>query len=290
MQIVYAVIALGLIGLVFGILLSMAAKVFAVRVDPRVDKIKDVLPGANCGACGYAGCVQFAEAVARGEVNPGGCIPGGSDTANALAAELGLEVAESEPVVATVFCIGDNEKATDRFIYEGVEDCAVAGRFNGGFKGCKYGCLGLGNCARACPFDAIDIGSHGLPVVDQEACTGCGLCVTACPRDLIKTLPRRGNQGHLVLCSSHDRGKSVSKFCSVGCIACRACVKACPREAIDMEDKLAVIDLDKCDDCGKCVPVCPPETIYPRTAIPKKLEDVEIESPSAAVAAGNKEV
>ncbi len=282
MQILYAIIALGLIGLAFGILLSMAAKVFAVKGDPRVDKVKDVLPGANCGACGYAGCVQFAEAVVRGEADPAGCIPGGRDTASALAAELGLEMAETEPLVATVFCIGDNEKAADLFIYDGVEDCAVAGIFNGGFKACMYGCLGLGNCVRACPFEAIEMGSHGLPVVDQEACTGCGLCVNACPRDLIKTLPRGSNQGHLVLCSSHGRGKSVSKVCSVGCIACKACVKACPQEAIDMEEKLAVIDLDKCDDCGECVPVCPPGTIYPRTAIPRNLADVE-SRPAAAV-------
>ncbi len=282
MQILYAIIALGLIGLAFGILLSMAAKVFAVKVDPRLDKVKDVLPGGNCGACGYAGCAQFAEAVLKGEVNPAGCIPGGSDTAEVLAEELGLEVGETESVVATVFCIGDNEKAADLFVYDGVEDCAVAGNFNGGFKACSYGCLGFGNCVRACPFEAIDMGSHGLPVVDQEACTGCGLCVNACPRDLIKTLPRRSNQGHLALCSSHDRGKSVSKVCTVGCIACKACVKACPQEAIDMDDKLAVIDLDKCDDCGACVPVCPPETIYPRTAIPRNLTDLENRSTAAA--------
>ncbi len=274
-QIIYAIISLGLIGLVFGVLLSVAARIFAVKVDPRVDKIKDVLPGANCGACGYAGCVQFAEAVVRGEVNPSGCIPGGTETEKNLAAELGQEIAETEPVVATVFCIGDNEKAADLFLYDGVEDCAVAERFYGGFKACGYGCLGLGNCVRVCPFEAIEIGSHGLPVVDQAACTGCGLCVNACPRDLIKTLPRRSNQGHLVLCSSHERGKTVSKACSVGCIACRACVKACPREAIDMDEKLAVIDIDKCDDCGECVSVCPPVTIYPRTAIPEKLADVE---------------
>ncbi len=280
MQIIYAIIALGLIGLVFGILLSLAAKVFAVKVDPRVDKVKDILPGANCGACGYAGCSQFAEAVVKGEVNPSGCIPGGTETAKALAAELGIDFAETESLVATVFCIGDKEKAPDRFIYEGVKNCAVAGRFYGGFKACTYGCLGLGDCAWACPFEAIEIGPHGLPVVDQEACTGCGLCVNACPRDLIKTLPRRSNQGHLVLCSSHDRGKSVSKVCSVGCIACRACVKICPQEAIEMDDNLAVIDLDKCDDCGKCVPVCPPVTIYPRAAIPKKLADLD--QPTAA--------
>lgn len=270
MQIVYAIAALGLIALFFGLFLSIAARYFAVETDPRVEAIKEIVPGANCGACGYAGCANFAEAVVRGEIQPGGCIPGGEETAKAIAGELGMEVVESEPVVATVFCIGEKNKAVDSFIYDGVKDCAVADKFNGGFKACTYGCLGLGNCERVCPFDAIEMGSHGLPVVDAELCTGCGLCVGACPRDLIKTLPRRSEQGHLVLCSSQDRGKSVSKVCSVGCIACRACVKACPQEAIEMDGKLAVIDLNKCDDCGKCVPVCPPGTIYPRSAMPKE--------------------
>lgn len=270
MQIAYAIIALGLIGLFFGVLLSIAARIFAVKVDPKVDAIIEVLPGGNCGACGYAGCINFAEAVAEGKAPTNACIPGGEDAAKTIAAELGQEVVESESLIATVFCIGDNTKAADRFIYDGVEDCAVAGRFNGGFKSCSYGCLGLGNCVRACPFEAIKIDKNGLPVVDQEACTGCGLCVSACPRNLIKTLPR-SDQGHLVLCSSQDRGKSVSRACSVGCIACKACVKACPQEAIGMDDKLAVIDLDKCNDCGECVPVCPPGTIHPRSSIPKKL-------------------
>lgn len=264
----YAIITLGLIGLLFGILLSIAARIFAVRVNPQVEAVNEVLPGANCGACGYAGCINFAEAVVYGEAKTNGCIPGADETAKAVAAVLGQEVMAAEPLLATVFCIGDNAKAQDRFIYDGVEDCTVAGRFSGGFKVCPYGCLGLGNCVRACPFDAIEIGSHGLPVIDPEACTGCGLCVETCPRHLIKTLPRRSGQGHLVLCSSQDRGKSVSRACSVGCIACKACVKACPQDAIEMDDKLAVIDLDKCNDCGECVAACPPGTIYPRSSIP----------------------
>ncbi len=268
MQIAYAIVALGLIGLLFGLLLSIAARVFAVKTDPRVDAVNDILPGANCGACGYAGCVNFAAAVVKGEAAANACIPGGEETTRAIAEELGLEVDDSEPLIATLFCIGDNKKAADLFIYDGVQDCEVAGKFNGGFKACGYGCLGLGNCVRVCPFEAIEIGSHGLPIVDPEACTGCGLCVEACPRDLLKTLPRRSGQGHLVLCSSHDRGKTVSKACTVGCIGCRACVKECPQEAIEMDDRLAVIDIDKCDDCGKCVPVCPPGTIYPRTVLP----------------------
>jgi Na+-translocating ferredoxin:NAD+ oxidoreductase subunit B len=269
--IISAIAALGLIGLIFGLFLATAARVFAVDTDPRVEALKDVLPGVNCGACGYAGCVNFAEAVVHGEAPANGCIPGGEDTAKDVATLMGQEVSESIPLVATLFCIGSYAKAADRFIYHGVKDCAVASELNGGFKSCSYGCLGLGNCVRACPFEAIRMGLHGLPVVDKDKCSGCGLCAKTCPRDLIKILPL-SEQGHLVLCSSHDRGKSVSKACEVGCIACKACVKVCPQEAIDMEDNLAVIDLEKCDDCGKCVEKCPPGTIHRFSAIPSEEE------------------
>lgn len=267
MQIVVAVMALGLIGLVFGLLLAGAASYFYVKTDPRVDAVKEVLPGANCGACGYAGCVNFAEAVVGNEVSAAGCIPGGEETANAVAEVLGLEGVAAVPQVAVVFCIGSSEHAADTFLYTGVSDCAVAEKMYGGHKACSYGCLGLGNCVRVCPFEALSMTEQGLPLVDVEACTGCGLCVGACPRGIIKTLPR-STAGHLVLCSSQDRGKTVSRACTVGCIACRACVKACPREAIAMDDKLAVIDLEKCDDCGACVEACPPGTIFPRSNLP----------------------
>lgn len=269
MLIVYAIATLGLIGLLFGLFLAIAARVFTVETDPRVEAVKEVLPNVNCGACGYAGCVNFAEAVVHGETASNGCIPGGKDTAKAVAEVLGQEVTEHTPLVATLFCIGDYGKTADRFIYEGIEDCAVAGDFNGGFKACSYGCLGLGNCARACPFEAIRIGLHGLPVIDKNKCSGCGLCAKACPRLLIKILPL-SDDGHLVFCSSQDRGKTVSKACKVGCIACKACVKVCPQEAIVMEDNLAVIDLAKCNDCGECVLKCPTNTIHKRSAIPSE--------------------
>ena len=267
MLIIYALVALGLIGLIFGILLAMAARFFAVETDPRVEAVKEVLPGANCGACGYAGCANFAEAVVSGSTSASGCIPGGSDTANAIGKVLGQEVSSSVQPVATVFCIGNSFITTDRFSYEGVKDCSVASDFVGGFKVCSYGCLGFGNCVKVCMFDAIKMGEHGLPVVDIEKCTGCGLCANACPREIIKMLPM-GNYGHLVLCNSHDRGKTVSKACEVGCIACKACIKACPEEAIVMEDNLAVIDIEKCTDCGECVLKCKPGTIYRRNEIP----------------------
>jgi len=271
MLILYAIAALGIIGLLFGLFLAIAARVFAVETDPRVEAVKEILPGANCGACGYAGCVNFAESVIHGEAKPNDCIPADEETVKAIAEVLGQEVSVSAQPLATVFCIGDCYKTTDKFIYDGVKDCAIAGDFYNGFKACGYGCLGFGNCVRVCPFDAIRMGTHGLPVVDIEKCTGCGLCVKECPRDLIQMLPP-GIEGHLVLCSSQDRGKAVSKVCEVGCIACKACVKACPQEAIEMDGKLAVIDLEKCNDCGDCVEKCPPGTIHPRSAFPSEKE------------------
>ncbi len=271
MLIIYAIATLGLVGLLFGLGLATAAKVFYVETDPMVDAVNDVLPGANCGACGFPGCVKFSEAVVSGEAEPNDCIPGGEDVTNEIAALLGKEVSSSASPVATVYCIGDNVRAADNFVYDGVKDCRVAGNFYNGFKTCSYGCLGLGNCVRVCPFEAIKMGSHGLPVVDKEKCTGCELCAKECPRDLIKMLPP-GDEGYLVLCSSQDRGKTVSKACEVGCIACKACIKACQHEAIIMDDKLAVIDLEKCTDCGDCVEKCKPGTIHRRSAIPSEEE------------------
>ncbi|HSW35185.1 MAG TPA: RnfABCDGE type electron transport complex subunit B [Candidatus Limnocylindrales bacterium] len=266
MQIVYPVAVLGLISLGFGALLALVAKFFAVATDPRVEVVREVLPGVNCGACGYPGCTNFAEAVVHEETELNGCIPGGTETAKAVAEVLGREAVAMVPLIATLFCIGDQTKAADLFIYMGVEDCAVAMQFNGGHKACNYGCLGLGNCVRICPFDAIKMGIHGLPIIDPDTCMGCGLCAKICPRNLIRILLKSGS-GHLALCSSHDRGKAVSNACEVGCIACKACIKACPQEAIVMEDNLAVIDLEKCNDCDECVPKCKPGTIHRRSVV-----------------------
>ena len=263
MQILYAAVTLGGVGIIFGTLLALAARFFVVETDPRVEAVREALPGANCGACGYAGCTNFAEAVVEGKTSANGCIPGGSDAAKEIAGILGQEAIESIPLLATVFCIGEREKAKDLFIYHGISDCVHAQKYGGGFKACSYGCLGLGNCVRACPFAAIRMGPHGLPVVDQNICGGCGLCRNACPRQIIQILPK-GEQGHLVLCSSHEQGKTVQNACAVGCTACKACVKACSREAITVEDDLAVVDLAKCNDCGECVLKCRQGTIHPR--------------------------
>jgi len=263
MQYLYAAVALGGAGLIFGVLLALAARAFAVKCDPKVEAVREALPGANCGACGYAGCANFAEAIVEKDANIADCIPGGGETVKNIAAILGREATETVPLVAAVFCIGDKQSAKDLFIYDGICDCVVAMGHAGGFKACSYGCLGLGNCVRVCPFEAIKMGSGGLPVVDQGKCVGCGLCAKACPRLVIQILPK-GEKGHLVLCSSQERGKGVTQACEVGCMACRACLKACPQEAIVMQGNLAVIDLHKCNDCGECVVKCKPGAIHPR--------------------------
>jgi Na+-translocating ferredoxin:NAD+ oxidoreductase RNF subunit RnfB len=262
-DILFAVATLGGIGAVLGLLLGAAAHFFAVESDPRVEAVREALPGANCGACGYAGCNKFAEAVVDGGAPVNGCIPGGSMAAEAIAAIMGQEAVSVKPMVAEVFCRGDRRRARDLFAYDGVQDCAQAQQYHGGFKACSYGCLGLGNCVRACPFEAISMGPEGLPRVDGEKCTGCGLCQEACPRGIIRLVPK-GDHGHLVWCSSQERGKKVSEACEVGCTGCKACIRACPREAITMEGNLAVIDLEKCDDCGLCVEKCRFNAIHPR--------------------------
>lgn len=263
MQILYAVATLGGVGAFFGLLLGLAARLFAVPSDQRVEAVREALPGANCGACGYAGCNKFAEEVVEGEAPVNGCIPGGSMTAGEIATIMGQEVAAVKPMVAAVFCCGDRRRSSELFIYHGISDCAYAQKYHGGFKTCSDGCLGLGNCVRACPFEAISMGPDGLPRVDEAKCGGCGLCRDACPRGIIRLIPK-DEQGHLVMCSSHERGKKVSSACEVGCTGCKACLRVCPREAITMEDNLAVIDLEKCDDCGLCVEKCRFNAIHPR--------------------------
>ena len=259
MEILKAVILLGIMGLIFGAVLAFAAQKFAVEVDEREAKILEVLPGANCGGCGYAGCDALAKAIAAGEADCGACPVGGAPVAAKIAAIMGEEAGESVHEVAFVKCAGTCEKAKQAYDYTGITDCQMAAMMqNGGPKGCSFGCLGFGSCVKACPFDAIHI-VDGIAVVDKEACKACGKCIATCPKHLIELVPYE--QKHLVQCSSKDKGKDVMSVCSVGCIGCKMCEKICKFDAVKVENNIAHIDPEKCTNCGKCAEKCPKKII-----------------------------
>ncbi len=249
------ILVLGLVGFVLGIVLSVAYRLLAVKVDPRQEEIESLLPGANCGACGFPGCSGYAAAVVAGEAPPNRCTVGGMDVAAAIAKIMGVEAGDVERRIAFVFCKGDESRCSSRAVYEGVSRCSAAALVAAGHKACTWGCLGLGDCERACPFDAIHVGDDGLPHVDAGKCTGCGRCVEACPRDIIEVMPE--SQTVLALCSNVERGAVVKQVCSVGCTGCGLCAKVCPVDAIEMKNNLPHVDFLKCTGCGECVRKCP---------------------------------
>lgn len=258
-EILWPIVSLGGLGFLFGAGLGIANKKFGVASDPKVDAVREVLPGANCGACGYPGCDGFASAAVKGEAPPDGCTVGGGPVGQKVAAILGMEVEEKEPTVARVMCNGDCQSAKNKYEYDGIQDCVAASMLSDGPKSCRFGCMGLGSCVKACPFDAIHV-IDGIAVVDEEKCTSCGKCVVACPKGIIRIVPK-SNKVH-VLCMSKDAGKIVRTNCDVGCIGCRMCTKVCPTEAIKVNNNLASIDYSKCINCGKCAEKCPTKAIY----------------------------
>lgn len=256
---IVSLISMGTMAGVFAFGLAVASKKFAVETDPRVDEIEAVLPGINCGACGFAGCRSFAEGVAEGRAAVNGCPVGGSNVAKLVAAIVGVESEGIKRRVAQVLCKGGLAEAKQRGTYDGPRDCRIAHATQGGDKACSYGCLGYGSCVSACAFDAMYMDENGLPVVIEENCTACGKCVEACPRDIIMLVDEE--QGVHIRCRSLLTGRFVRQVCQVGCIACQRCVKVCPTGAIYMEDNLAHINYDKCTNCRECVAVCPMNTI-----------------------------
>ncbi len=257
-----AAVVLAALAAAFGILLAVADRFLRVHVDPRQEQIEQGLPGAGCGACGYLGCAAYAEALAKGEAAADRCTAGGPETAKRIAKIMGMEVADLVPKVAVVKCQGACEFTGTRFRYLGEPDCRAAAATQYGQAACPYGCLGLGTCVRACPFDAMVLDAEtGLPRVIEERCTACGMCAAVCPKNIIEILPR--DQYVHVLCRNQDVGKVVRQTCKVGCIACKACEKACPVEgsAIHVQGNLAAIDAETCTGCGECVRVCPVSAI-----------------------------
>ena len=257
--IITATVIVGVVGLIVGLFLGIAAISFKVEVDEREEAILEVLPGNNCGGCGYAGCSGLAAAIVKGEAPVNACHVGGETVGNKVAEIMGVESQAGNKQVAFVHCKGDCNKAKTDYKYYGVKDCAMVGFVpGGGPKSCNYGCLGYGNCVKACPFDAIHI-VDGIAVVDKEACKACGKCVAACPKNLISLVPYDAK--HIVACSSKDKGPVAMKVCDVACIGCGLCKKNCPNDAIEVVDFHAVIDQEKCTKCGKCAEVCPKKCI-----------------------------
>lgn len=254
-----AAVIVGGTGLFIGVFLGIAGKKFAVEVDEREEAIGGVLPGNNCGGCGYAGCGGLAAAIVSGEAELGACPVGGAPVAKLIGEIMGQSVDEKARTTAFIKCAGTCDKAKQDFDYFGIEDCTMMNFVqNGGPKSCNYGCHGFGTCVKACPFDAICI-INGVAVVDKEACKACGKCIAACPKALIEMVPYE--QKHLVQCNSKDKGKDVMAACSVGCIGCKMCQKVCPADAITVEDNIAHIDAEKCTNCGACVEKCPKKII-----------------------------
>ncbi len=254
-----AVLLVGGIGLLAAVLLSVASTVFAVPVNEKEVAIRDVLPGANCGACGYSGCDSYAKALAEdGSVPPNLCRPGGTGAAAAISEILGVELVESERIAAFVQCAGDCDACKQKSEYQGIESCSAAKMLFGGPNSCTYGCLGCGDCTRACDYGAISV-VNGVACVNQNNCVACGLCAAACPNHLIAMVPVK--KVAAVACSNKDKGAVTRVACSKGCIGCMKCQKNCPSGAIAVSNFVARVDYAKCTGCGVCAADCPVKCI-----------------------------
>lgn len=258
MGIVLPAIVLGALGLTFGLVLAYASKKFAVARDERLDQIREALPGANCGACGYPGCDGLASAIVEGKALVNACPVGGEKCAQAIGAIMGVSAETSMPIVARVRCQGTEGNTQHKYNYKGLQDCAGEALYSDGHKSCRFACLGFGNCVSACQFGALRV-ENSVAVVDEEKCTACGKCVPACPKACIELV--RKDAAVLITCRNRDKGKQVREVCARGCISCMRCVKACQYNAVKFEDNLPAVDYGKCVRCGACVKACPMKTI-----------------------------
>ena len=263
--IIWTIAIITILGVVLAVVLYLVAKKFKVEEDPRIDEVEKVMPGANCGGCGFAGCRAFAQSCVEAmNLDSNYCPVGGNDVMKKVAAVLGLEVKEKAPMVAVVRCNGTCANRPKTNEYDGYQSCKVKAALYSGDTGCFYGCLGCGDCVAACQFGAISMDPEtGLPVVDEEKCTACGACVKACPRRVIE-LRNKGPKGRRVFvsCVNMEKGAVARKSCKVACIGCGKCEKACPFGAIKVEHNLAYIDFEKCRLCRKCVVECPTGAIH----------------------------
>lgn len=272
MEIIIATLVVSLVlALALGFLLGFFKKVFNVPTDPLVEDIRAVLPGANCGACGYPGCDGLAEALAAGEAKANACTVGGAAVAEQVAGLLGVEV-NAETQVCVLLCQGTTDKCNPKAEYNGIKTCRAAKLAVNGTKMCDYGCIGFGDCELVCPFDAIHVKEGGIPVVDYSKCTGCGLCVAECPQ-MILTLVPSNRTGSIALCSNRNpRKPQILKDCKIGCIKCLKCEKACPKQCLKVVNGIPVIDYSICDSCGECIKVCPTKVLVLVEDVVKSVE------------------
>lgn len=263
--IIWTIVATTVLGVVLAMVLYLVARKFKVEEDPRIDEVEKVMPGANCGGCGFAGCRAFAQSCVESmNLDNNYCPVGGNEVMQKVASVLGLEVKAKAPMVAVVRCSGTCTNRPKINEYGGYKSCAVKAALYSGDTGCPFGCLGCGDCVAACQFGAISMNPEtGLPEVDESKCTACGACVKACPKNIIE-LRNKGPRGMRVFvsCVNKDKGGVARKACSAACIGCGKCAKVCPHGAITVENNLAYIDFTKCKLCKKCVAECPTGAIH----------------------------
>lgn len=259
MNILIPVAILSILGFALAIVLGYSADKFKVEKNPLIDELLVVLPGVNCGACGYAGCENYAVNIANSGAPLTLCAVGGPPVATKIGDIMGVQVSTADVMVAYVKCNGDCNKSKEKYEYHGLMDCVSASALpGGGAKSCSYGCLGLGTCVKVCDFDAIVI-KNGIAVIDENKCTSCGACIKACPKNIIESVPI--NSRVRVACNSYDTARDAMQNCEVGCIACKKCENTCQFDAIHVNNNLAKIDYSKCTQCNACVEVCPKVTI-----------------------------
>lgn len=261
MEILAPVGVVAVLGAAFGLLLGYASKKFAVAKDEMTMKIRELLPGANCGGCGYPSCDALAEAVAQGKVPPRTCVVTSAENVSKMAELLGVDAGTAEKQVAVMHCQGDLSECPPRARYSGLMSCKAAHNLSSGPKGCRFGCLGFGDCVAQCQFGALSINEFGLMQVDRDKCIGCGACTKACPRDLIALQPLPKTNAAMTLCRNMEKGKAVRDVCMKGCISCHLCEKNCPEKAIDCSSGVAIINPLLCKGCGICKEKCPTKAI-----------------------------
>lgn len=283
-------VVFALLGVFFGFALAATSRRFFVPTNPVVDRVRNVLPSANCGACGFAGCQAYAEAVVEEtKTSPSLCVPGGQNTAEVVAELSGKQAEAVTARLAVLRCHGTTAYVQEQATYRGIRSCAAASLVFGGPRACKNGCLGLGDCVRTCPFDAMHIGEWGIVAIDPARCTGCGLCIPACPKSILELYPR--DHRIELACVAREKVAAVRAKCLVGCTTCQKCVGACPAQAISWDGLTIQIDHAKCQaygpTCGEvCVEVCPTFVLH-RVGMRPLPEEQGRRSDSGAMARGS---